>query len=320
MSDTLTEPRFVRVTGEDNAPACFNPGWLPDIDIDDVAPELADARAEYLRLRDAWQSARAERRELSIQIEQDESNRALALRDAYLTGGDTTPQGESEDLKSRLAEAEARVQGATSAFLEHVNRTIGLVVTMHEVWLGSMEAYERDTDQKIQALLDEVMRLRDTRRNFSRLQHWITRTGVSAARMPADHFPFSEIPLPRSEDKEQEEREMKESMLKIYAGGIAPLPPLDAEQGAQLEQRVLDGPSQAPTESFTLEPDEDDLTDWLMGCGRFDGQPKPDAELVIAVAENNAEMARLLLAAEKRATGDNPRQAVASELSRIAGE
>ncbi len=63
--------------------------------------------------------------------------------------------------------------------------------------------------------------------------------------------------------------------------------------------------------------DDGELVDFLMGCGMFDGNPKPAAALVIEAAEGDAEMAERLLRAERTAGGDAPRQDVLDALTEI---
>ena len=68
-------------------------------------------------------------------------------------------------------------------------------------------------------------------------------------------------------------------------------------------------------ELFDLEDDE--LVDWIMSTGRFDGEKKPNAKEVIAAAEGDSDNAERLLTAEKTATGDQPRGEVVTGLSKL---
>lgn len=77
----------------------------------------------------------------------------------------------------------------------------------------------------------------------------------------------------------------------------------------------------------TIEPESDevevsDLTDeemveWLMSAGVFDGEKKPNATEVIQAAGGDKELAERLLEAEKSATGNEPRQAVVAGLQKV---
>jgi hypothetical protein len=62
---------------------------------------------------------------------------------------------------------------------------------------------------------------------------------------------------------------------------------------------------------------DDEIVDWLMSTGEFDGNKKPTAEEVIAAAESDPDLAVRLLDAEETASGGNPRKTVDDALSRI---
>ncbi len=65
--------------------------------------------------------------------------------------------------------------------------------------------------------------------------------------------------------------------------------------------------------------DEDELVDWLMSTGQFDGNPKPTVQQVVEAGnEGGPEFAAKLHAAETRASGDAPRQGVVDGLSKVA--
>lgn len=80
----------------------------------------------------------------------------------------------------------------------------------------------------------------------------------------------------------------------------------------------------APDEEKEIELtslDEDELVDWLMATGRFDGESKPTvAEVVAAGQEGGPEFAETLHKAEVRASGDAPRQGVVDGLSKVTSE
>ncbi len=332
MSDTLTEPRFVRVTGADNAPACFRPGWLPDLD---AFPELTEARAEWFRLRDAWQAAGEHRRLIEEKIENDKERRDLALRDAVLAGNDAHLEGEDETLKAELADANAQAQATAGAFVEHINRCIALVIERREAWFASIDVYQQDIDEQVQALMEQAAKLRTKRGDFARFEHWVERTGgrvrpptpdrpgvgFCGAEEPHLHHGYADVPMPPSGNVAEEEARAAEAFMRAYAGGKGTQRPLDDAQGAVLEQHVMSAQAQEPEQPVALsELDEDDLTDWLMGCGMFDGKPKPGPDLIVAVAEDNPDMVGRLLKAETRASGEHPRSAVVDRLNQIGGK
>lgn len=317
MSDTVTEQEFVRITGTDTGPATWLPGWLPDLD---VFPDLSHARAEYMRLRDVWTVAGVRRRSLEAQIEAATEQRKGALRDAILAGEDS-PQvdDESEALAGELVEAKEHAQAATSAFLEHINHCIVLVVEHRREWTGAITEFQQGLDDEVQALVDRATEIRQQRGHYSRLEHWIQRT-VEGASTPFSHFPYSEIATPPSGDPVEEQARDLELMLKSYAGGIAPDKPGTEEQGRRLEKQVLSAPSQEPVPAGEVELndlDDGELVDWLMGAGMFDGEPRPSAQLVVSAAEGDADMAARLIKAERAANAEAPRSEVLEPLNEI---
>jgi hypothetical protein len=322
MSDTVTEQEFARITGMETGPAVWLPGWLPDLD---VFPELTEARAQYLRLRDVWSAAGQRQRDLEAQIEASKEQREASLRDAILAGDDgPQAEGDAGKLTAEVAEAKEHTHAASSAFLSHINSTIALVIEHRQEWLGAITAFNESVEDEIAAVVAQARELRNKFGNYWRLQHWIHRTAVDAAEMPAYHFPFAEIGLPLSGDPAEEAARLRGFMEASYAGGIAPDKPGTEAQARELERRNDAARRQRPTvtddEDQTVELsdlDDDELVDWLMGCGRFDGQPKPPAAQVVSAAEGEADMAARLIQAERVANAEAPRPDVLEPLSEI---
>jgi hypothetical protein len=132
-------------------------------------------------------------------------------------------------------------------------------------------------------------------------------------------FHNEEVELPRIADFERGERLgafwSREQALEHYDALGIPAPLLgqipvkaqpdeaEAEEGEEVEITTLD---------------EDDLVDWLMSTGQFDGQTKPTVTQVVeAGQEGGPAFARTLEAAEKRASADAPRQGVTDGLQKI---
>jgi hypothetical protein len=77
-------------------------------------------------------------------------------------------------------------------------------------------------------------------------------------------------------------------------------------------------PEGSEAEVDLTELDEDELVDWLMGTGQFDGESKPTvAQVTEAMQEGGTEFAERLHAAEVRASGDAPRQGVTAGLNAV---
>lgn len=68
------------------------------------------------------------------------------------------------------------------------------------------------------------------------------------------------------------------------------------------------------------ELDDEELVDWLMSTGEFDGQKKPTAADVILAVGDDAELADRALAAEEHASGGSPRKAVAEHVAAVVDD
>ncbi len=316
MSDTVT---FARITGSESAPACFLPGWLPD---GEAFPALVEARETYLRLRAAYQSAGARAQAIQARMEADRVRRDSALRDAYAAGeADPTPEPEDQALRGELAAARQQGQAAVTAYLDHINNCIALVIEHRQEWQEAITAFQQNVDGEVEALVRQASALRAKRGDYGRLQHWIDRTALDGAEMPAAHFPYSDIPAPATGDPVEEEARLRRFMLDSYAGGLAPDEPISEEQMRQVQEGSIASHQQAPVEDgevelSALQPDE--LVDWLMGAGMFDGQSKPSAALVVEAAGNDPGMAKRLLQAEGLANPEAPRPELLTALTEIS--
>jgi hypothetical protein len=316
MSDAAT---FVRITGSESAPAVFNPGWLPD---GEAFPELVEARATYLRLVVAYQAAGERRRGIEARIGADKARRDGALRDAYAAGeANPTPEPEDQSLKDDLAAAKQQAHAAVTAYLDCINNTIALVIEHRQEWQGAITAFQQSVDGEVEALVSQARALRAKRGDFGRLQHWINRTALDGAEMPAAHFPYSDIAAPATGDPVEEEDRLRQFMLDSYAGGIAPDQPVSEAQMRDVQAGSVASHRQAPVEDGEVELgdlDDEDLVDWLMGAGMFDGHVKPSAALVVEAAGDDPSMAKRLLQAEGRANPEAPRPELLGALTEIS--
>ncbi len=317
MSNTVT---FARITGTGTAPAVWSEGWLPDIE---AFPELTEAREKAQQLRAARQAAGERRRDLEARIEADAEQRTTALREAYLAGQtDPQPGGDGEELKAELVEAQEHAQAASEALTEHLNSCIALVLEHRQEWLGEIAAFQGSVDGEVRALLAQAAALRAKRGHYGRLEHWIERT-VQGAELPTAHFPYSDIPAPPSGDPVEEDRRDQEFFERSYAGSLTPERRATEQEGRALEAQVLSQRPQpvADDEQYgeveLNDLDDEDLVDWLMSTGQFDGNPKPSADVVVAAAEGNAAMAQRLIDAELVAGGSAVRQTVIDQLTEI---
>ena len=238
MSDTATQPSFIRVTGEDVSPACFKPDWIPDLD---VFPDLTHLHDEHVRLKAAWTAAGATRQDIKDRIEADTERRATALRDAYLAG-DANPKQEDPNpkLKAELEQAQRHCEGAAHAFLELINRCIATIIEKQPEWTGALEAREAGIEQEIEDLLQQVSDARSKRGSFKRLTYWLHRTAVDGAELPMLHHNYGAINYPPPETLAAEAELDHKNLLASYAGDSTLI---TDEESVRLEQEALGLPS-----------------------------------------------------------------------------
>jgi hypothetical protein len=93
--------------------------------------------------------------------------------------------------------------------------------------------------------------------------------------------------------------------------------PLLGQSPVSLPQPPLESGEEIDADEVEItELDEDDLVDWIMSTGAFDGEKKPTvAEVVAAGDEGGPEFSALLLKAEDRASGGAPRAGVVEGLN-----
>jgi hypothetical protein len=64
--------------------------------------------------------------------------------------------------------------------------------------------------------------------------------------------------------------------------------------------------------------DDEDIVEWIMGVGMFDGKKKPTADQVVAAVGDDPDLAQRTLDAETQARGDQgPRKSVESRLQAV---
>jgi hypothetical protein len=91
----------------------------------------------------------------------------------------------------------------------------------------------------------------------------------------------------------------------------------------ELEARSAapEAPAEESTEATEVDLsalDDDELVDWLMSTGEFDGRKKPNGSEVVEAVGDNPELAKRVLAAENTASGGDPRNNVEEPLNKVA--
>lgn len=133
------------------------------------------------------------------------------------------------------------------------------------------------------------------------------------------------VDIPRVEDLERGERLgafwTPSEAIEHYARLGIPAPELGSVGGA-----TALAPAAAPADTAGAEEieltdlDDEELVDWLMSTGRFDGEPKPTVPDVVGAAEGDKAFAERLLKAEKTASGDAVRAGVEEGLQKVITE
>jgi hypothetical protein len=228
-------------------------------------------------------------------------------------------EAEDETLKAELVAAKEHSQAAVSAYIEHINQTIALVAEHGQDWSDEIAAYNANINAEIEAVLAKARELRERFGNFGRLDHWIYRTVSGATDTPVLHMAYADIAAPPSGNPDEEEARLREFMERSYAGGMPGSTLISDEQGKKLEEQVL-SPGEVPTnEPITpAHLQDDDLVDWLMGTGMFDGEARPSAEQVVMTAGDDPEIAQRLINAERAANPEATRQELIDQLTHIA--
>lgn len=111
-------------------------------------------------------------------------------------------------------------------------------------------------------------------------------------------------------DQEESDRRIKKQQVRL------PEPDPDATVAGTADSVGEDDGDGEEVELKDL--DDQELVDWLMSTGEFDGNKKPTAsEVVEAVGKDDKELAERVMTAENTATGGNPRASVITPLTAV---
>jgi hypothetical protein len=321
VTDTIV---VAEVTGYENAPAVWSDDWLPD---SETFPELVELRQTYLRIKATWEQETQQARELKGQLAAVDEARQNVLGASF--AADEEPDLDNLDkelLEAELAEVQERSQAAATALLKHINHAIAVVAEHEAAWQGTIGEHRDSVDVRVANLQQQIRDAEAERNIYWRLENWITRT-KEAASFPYLHNRYGMLPDPPPTDPAAQEARVQQLTEKSFLGGLAPGRFATEDEHAEFEARRVEaerGEAKHPRavqegEEYELNDlEEDDLVDWIMGAGMFDGWDKPFTRTIVEAAEEDPDMAHRLIRAERRAWPTTGRQAVIEPLTEIA--
>jgi hypothetical protein len=318
--------------------------WMPP---DRRWPELNELRETHVRLRRSARETTLAVFALEQQFEEEDKARDEALKAGFAAGTepDLSFVTADPDRDAQLKEARAVSKASTAASLDHIDKVIGIFGNRSAEFIADFEAEEREHAEAIRALEAQIAELRTRQFGNERTRNWMIRVQeVVHDGIPAWGwlFRWADVPVASNMTPAQNEEFIRGATSLANAnhvGGLVPvLNPRRDEDGqpdtllVPRDSPLARGDASAimpPAAKWEGEPDSDeveladldheDLVDWLMGTGAFDGEPRPTVADVIEVVGDDADpdLARRVLRADGEANGGMPRQGVANALNKI---
>jgi hypothetical protein len=312
--------------------AVLAPDWLPP---DTRWPELNELRETHVRLRESASAAARRASALERQFEEEDRLKDAALKAGFAAGAEPelpaiTPDAERASL---LKEARTVAKAATGASLDHIDKVLQVFGHRYAEFTGDLDAEEHGLSEQIREAEARVAELRSRQGTFERTRNWIDRirevvegglpvsmwvmrwadvpvSAVFASAQARAAFTDAATKTAHGDGTRLEgvpnparDRPGQPDTLLVPRGSAPPAPLPDDEQGEEVDLADLE---------------HEDVVDWLMGAGMFDGEPKPTVSDVIEVVEtDNPDLARRVLAADTEAYGGAPRKGVADALNKI---
>jgi hypothetical protein len=253
----------------------LDPEWMPPDD-QHSWPELAELRADHVRLIEARREATGARSAIEDELRTLDADRREAIKDSYL---DDEQQPDPKvyatarrKLVDRLAEAETQSRAALQAFGEHYEHSLFVISERCEGWLGDLDALASQREQRISEVEAELARLRrEHEHSDHNLRHWVARTGGHASsnmgrgptvtgEYPSDRY----VPHPSDHIRYRDIPSRPPGSMPMPAGQASPDgPALEAWKDQSMRDNLTkdDGPK-VPIANPNLNDDEPD-TLWV---------------------------------------------------------
>jgi hypothetical protein len=305
-----------KLNRNDVPPAVLAFDWLPP---DQRWPELNELRETHVRLRAASSAAAHAVSALERNFAAEDEAKDIALKAAFTAGTDPelpeiTPDA---DRESQLKEARTVARAASAASFDHIDKVLEVFGTRYGEFFADLNAEEHMLNEQIRqtrARLNELMARRSG--TNQRTREWIDRIRQSVERgLPIFMMTqrWAETPVASLPETAEGRAAFTDAATRAATADgtlrrFAPAPPISAPDRDLKEY----------DEYELADLEHEDIVDWLMGAGTFDGEPKPTvADVIAAVEDNNPDLARRVLKADAEAYGGEPRRGVAAALNKI---
>jgi hypothetical protein len=185
------------------APAVWSTNWIPEDD-QHPWPELAEMRATHVRLRAASAEATQEVSRIELELAELYAMRQEALKEGHRTGKEPKlPKRQRErrrELKAELEAAQEQAQAVMQATVEFLDEATATITSRREQWLGELAAIEAQDQAAVAEARRKLAEAEARLGRTARLQHWVDRTGGSAAVLVQDHMVYTDIPIAAPQD------------------------------------------------------------------------------------------------------------------------
>lgn len=176
----------------ENNTALRQPGWLPP---PAVWPELAPLRAEHERLLAVAHEEAAALMELRKQHEGEDEDRAVAIKAAFLSGGDPGKDGRQteDERKTDLADAKLRVEAATDALVTFLVEAIAEIEGRAPEWYATLVSRRAEAEVKCEEARRLLAEADAVVGEADRMRAWLDRESGQSA---LGHYPYEQMGPP----------------------------------------------------------------------------------------------------------------------------
>jgi hypothetical protein len=311
--------------------AVLAPDWMPP---ETRWPELNELRATHVRLRQSASEASRAVYALERRFEEEDESKAGALKAGFAAGTEPDlPEITSDAERERLLkDARAVSRAATGASFDHIEKVMNTFGNRSAEFASDLDADDHALAEELRSMEAKLAALRAQIGGNERTRSWMKRVKDVVEGIPASAWlmRWADVPVARVMSPAEHQAFIESATTQAYAdrmsNTVAVLNPLrDGDSQPDTIRVPANSPlaAQAPADDDGEEVEladlaHEDIVDWLLGTGMFDGEPKPTVADVIEVVEgDNPDLARRVLKADAEAYGGEPRKGVETALSKI---